>query len=124
MGKKGKRNKSSDSKKNAKVSTKSKKPILWIVGAIAAVILILGVSGNLPFSSTEGTKGKSFYVQGGETRPVLDPSLFTGMARSAYAAAKKYGKIMDEVYCYCFCDAPPFHHKSLLSCFIDRHGAG
>ncbi len=119
-----KKQKDSRNKGKGVEKKKRKNSLFWIAGVIAAAVLIMIISGNIPFSSTEGKKGKSFYVQGGETRPVLDPSLFMGMARSAYAAAKKYRDVMDEVYCYCYCDDPPFHHKSLLSCFVDRHGAG
>ncbi len=142
MGKKDKQ------KKKLKVSEeKGKKPILWIVGTISVVIIVLLVSGNIIFSgsgdkkieSFQGgetrpvldpsggygdKKGKSFSVQGGETRPVLDPSLFAGIVREAYAIAQKYPEILDQFYCYCSCDNPPLNHKSLLSCFTDIHGAG
>jgi hypothetical protein len=100
-------------------------PLLWIGGVILAHAIIFFVLwDHIPFIGTGSTKGKSFSVQGGETRPVLDPSLFSGMARTAYAAAKKYPEVMDQVFCYCTCDEPPFHHKSLLSCFTDNHGKG
>ncbi len=143
MDKKGK------NKKSEVQGKKSKSPVPWIVGAVIVVIAILAISGNLPFIGTENEtgesfnltgketrpvldplsgsgnkKGKSFYVQGGETRPVLEPSLFTGQVHAAYAAAREYPEIMDQVYCYCSCDNPPINHKSLLSCFTDRHGAG
>ncbi len=125
MAKKSKHRKAEDSRKKGKrTENKKKYPVLWIVGAIFVIILVIAVTGNMPFSSSEAKKGKSFNVQGGETRPVIDPSLFAGMTRSAYAAAKKYPEVMDQVYCYCYCDNPPFNHKSLLSCFTDRHGAG
>lgn len=112
----------------------SKKTILWIIGAVViTVVVIFIVFGNTFFSGmdravdtsgTEAKKGKSFYVKGGETRHVLEPAMFTGMTRAAYASAKKYPEVMDEVHCYCYCDEPPFHHKSLLSCFTENHGAG
>jgi hypothetical protein len=118
MAKKGKN-------KKTKAPIKSgSNPVLWIIGAIAIVIVLLFVTGNIPFNGSGEKKGKSFTVQGGETRPVLDPSMFRGTIRSAYAAAKKYPEVLDQVYCYCYCDAPPFEHKSLLSCFVDKHGAG
>ncbi len=113
-------------KKKQKVSDPVKKnlsPLLWIIAVVAVVIAVLAVTGNLPFTGTED-KGKSFQLTEKETKPVLDPSMFTGQTRAAYAAAKKYPEILNEVYCYCYCDEPPFHHKSLLSCFTDRHGAG
>ena len=91
--------------------------------AIGAAIIFASL-GYIPFLAREEEKGKSFYVQGGEIRLALDPSLFTGLAESAYAAAREYPNVLDQVYCYCSCDQPPVNHKSLLSCFTDRHAEG
>jgi flagellar basal body-associated protein FliL len=113
-------------KKTKIIKDKEKKsipPVLWIVAVVAVVITILAMSGNLPFKGTE-EKGRSFQIREKETRPVLDPAMFTGQVRAAYAAAKKYPEIMNEVFCYCYCDEPPFNHKTLLSCFTEKHGAG
>ena len=82
---------------------------------ITAAALLAGCSGE---------SGKSFKLTGKETRQVLDPSQFTGQIRAAYAAAAKYSDVFNEVYCYCFCDQPPFNHKTLLSGFTEKHGAG
>ena len=114
MGKKG--NKSEAPKKSS--------PIPWIVAAVVVVISGLAISGNLPFGSAEKETGKSFNLTAKETRPVLDPAMFSGQVRMAYAAAQKYPEILNEVYCYCYCDAEPFNHASLLSCFTEKHGAG
>jgi hypothetical protein len=103
---------------------KSTNTVLWVIAAVAVVIAVLVVSGKLTFTGDEKETGKSFNLTGKETRPVLDPSMFTGQVRAAYAAAKKYPEILNEVFCYCYCDEPPFHHKSLLSCFTEKHGAG
>lgn len=111
--------------KHKKSNKKKKKNITpWVVGLFLLVIAAVIISGKVPFSETEEIKGKSFYVRGGETRPVLDPSMFTGLTRVAYAAAREHARVMDQVYCYCYCDSEPFNHKSLLSCFTERHGAG
>ncbi len=109
--------------KKAKQTKKSSGMIIWIVGAIAVLAVVLFVTGNLPSGKGDVQKGRSFSVQGGEKRPTLSPSLFTGKTMAAYAIAKKYPEILDQVYCYCYCDDPPFNHKSLLSCFVDRHAA-
>ncbi len=93
-----------------------------IVAGIAVIAVILIAIGVIPVNKVD--KGRSFQITEKETRPVLDPSLFTGMTRQAYAVAKKYPDAMNEVYCYCYCNEPPFNHKSLLSCFTDEHGAG
>jgi hypothetical protein len=106
-------------------SAKKRNTFLFLVGGIVLVVLVLLVfSDHLPFQGTLGKKGKSFYVKGGETRPVLSPSLFVGRASQAYAAAREYPKVFDQVFCYCGCDEPPTYHKSLLSCFTENHGAG
>ncbi len=118
MGKKSRRKKTKEPEK------KSKSPIPWIIGAVLIVIVILVATGNLPFSGDEKEKGKSFNLTGKETRQVLDPSMFTGVVRAAYAAAKKYPELMNEVFCYCYCHEPPFNHKTLLSCFTEKHGVG
>ncbi len=98
--------------------------ILWVVAAVAVILAGLAISGNLPFGSEEKETGKSFNLAGKETRPVLDPAMFTGQTRAAYAAAQKYPEILNEVYCYCYCDEDPFNHHTLLSCFTEKHGAG
>lgn len=115
MGKKGKKGKEPE---------KKSMPVAWIIAGVVVVIAALAISGNLPFTSEEKQTGKSFNLQGKETRPVLDPAMFTGQTRAAYAAAKNYSEYLNEVYCYCYCDQPPFKHKTLLSCFTEQHGAG
>ncbi len=115
MGKKGKKGKTPEKKSS---------PVPWIVAAAVVLVAALAVSGNLPFISGEKDTGKSFQLTEKETKPVMDPAAFTGQTRLAYAAAQKYPEVLNEVYCYCYCDQPPFRHKSLLSCFTDRHGAG
>jgi hypothetical protein len=111
-------------KSQGRYDKKRKSISLWVGGIILGVVLVWVLTGYFPFGTTGSKKGRSFYVQGGETRPVLSPSLFVGRANGAYAAAKQYPKLMDQVFCYCKCDEPPTYHKSLLSCFTDRHGEG
>ncbi|NOZ67806.1 MAG: hypothetical protein GXP46_00830 [Deferribacteres bacterium] len=118
MGKKGR------NKKN-KIPEKKSNPVPWIAAAVVlAVIAVLAISGRLPFTGGEEKTGRSFNLPGKETRPVLDPAMFAGRVRAAYAAAEKYPEIFNEVFCYCYCDEPPFNHKTLLSCFTEKHGAG
>ena len=116
----GKSNKS----KKGSVQEKKSSPVAWVVAAVIAVAAVLAISGNLPFLEGGNETGKSFNLPGKETRTVLDPAMFTGQTRMAYAAAQKYPEILNEVFCYCFCDEAPFHHKTLLSCFVEKHGAG
>ncbi|NOZ26249.1 MAG: hypothetical protein GXO94_09200 [Nitrospirae bacterium] len=111
-------------RKQKSASKKGRVPVVWIIFAFSLLILVLAVSGKIPFSNTDKRDGRSFHVNGGETRPVVDPSMFTGLTRAAYAAARNYPEVLDQVYCYCDCSEPPFYHKSLLSCFTEDHGAG
>ena len=90
----------------------------------AGALVALG-GGYLLLWPGSGHGGRSLHVNGGETRPVLDPLRFSQRgARQAYLAAQRHPQVLDRVYCYCFCDRPPANHKSLLSCFTDLHGAG
>ena len=107
--------------------TKSSSPVPWIAAVVVsmvAVIAALMISGNMPFIEEEKETGMSFNLPGKETRPVLDPAKFRGQTRMAYAAAKKYPEMFNEVFCYCYCDEEPFNHSTLLSCFATEHGAG
>jgi hypothetical protein len=98
--------------------SKNGSPGIWIIFSVFVVVA------SLALFACQSDSGKSFQLKGKETRPVLDPAMFTGQVRAAYAAAKKYPDILNEVFCYCYCDQSPFHHHTLLSCFTDKHGAG
>ncbi len=113
-----------EKEKKSKAPETKKNSVIVVAIVVIAAIAVLAVTGNLPFKGSEKESGKSFNLPGKETKQVLDPARFTGQARLAYAAAKKYPEFMDEVFCYCYCDQPPFNHMSLLSCFTDNHGAG
>lgn len=58
-----------------------------------------------------------------ETQPVLSAGLFSGAAAVAYQRAAEIPQVLDQLYCYCRCKEN-FGHKSLLTCFATRHGAG
>jgi len=111
------------SRKKSKAPPGKKVPIVWVVVAVVIVAAVAMVVAG-PFEKKGGGgQSRSFLVRGGETRPVLNPSQFTGMTREAYAAAQAVPQVLDKLYCYCYCDDPPFNHKSLLSCFVEYHGA-
>jgi hypothetical protein len=55
-----------------------------------------------------------------ETRPTLDPALFTGKPALAHRAAREIPDVLDQLHCYCGCDRNA-GHVSLLSCYTDRH---
>jgi len=59
-------------------------------------------------------------LRGGETRPTLSPALFVGKAARTYKIARENPELLDSIYCYCNCKKS-FGHKSLLTCFVDKH---
>ncbi len=59
---------------------------------------------------------------GGEKRPTMSPGHFIGKTGRAYKAAKEDPDLLDKIYCYCKCQDNS-GHKSLLTCFVDRHGS-
>ena len=66
-----------------------------------------------------------------EKRPVLDPALFSDRtiyepeAGAAYRIAREIPATIDRLHCFCECaENQAFRHKTLLTCFTDRHAAG
>ncbi len=58
----------------------------------------------------------------GGARLTLDPKLFKGEVREAYAVAEQDPALLAQLHCYCGCDKTE-GHKSLLDCFRDKHGS-
>jgi len=61
-------------------------------------------------------------LKGNERRMTLMPALFTGKVAMAYQIARENRDLLDTMYCYCYCEKN-IGHKSLLSCYADRHAA-
>jgi len=57
-----------------------------------------------------------------ETNPVLSTALFTGNIAQAYRIAAEIPKVIDSQFCYCYCKKEK-GHKTLLTCFTNRHGS-
>jgi hypothetical protein len=57
-----------------------------------------------------------------ETQPTLDPARFVGKVALAHQVAREIPDVLDQLYCYCYCDKH-LGHKSLLSCYTDGHAA-
>lgn len=85
--------------------------ILWVVIGIVSLLWFI------PTAPT-GASG----VVGGERRPVLSPNLFKGKTAYTYQIAKAIPEVLDNIYCYCHCQKHS-GHKSLLSCYTDKHAA-
>ena len=107
---------------------------LWGVAfAVAAVVLVIVVAWQAqtpaPVNSSQPAVSAKLppgmlvpAVARRETRPTLDPALFVGKAALAHQVAREIPDVLDQLYCYCYCDKH-MGHKSLLSCFTDGHAA-
>jgi hypothetical protein len=57
-----------------------------------------------------------------ENKPVLTSALFTGKTALAYKYAAEIPKVLDSLFCYCYCKKNN-NHKNLLTCFTSQHGS-
>ena len=54
---------------------------------------------------------------------VMDPARWTDpQVRAAYAAAKKYANVLEQLYCYCHCKEN-MGHRALVQCFETEHAS-
>jgi hypothetical protein len=83
-------------------------------------VLIIAVLALAGCSSSSDNQMTAESIRGGETRTTLSPSYFTGPAAKAYRVAKEIPEVLDSLHCYCECKKN-FGHKSLLTCYVDRH---
>ncbi len=118
-----KRSKKASGKKHTKSPQSTK--TLPIIIAVVIVIFIGGYfydkhSRDYPIAIKDVSAANIDALRGGETRPTLSPALFIGKAARAYKIARKNPELIDSIYCYCNCKQS-FGHKSLLTCFVDKH---
>jgi hypothetical protein len=57
-----------------------------------------------------------------ETRPLLSDAVFTGRVAEAYRIAAEIPKVIDSLFCYCYCKKN-HQHKTLLTCYTNKHGS-
>ena len=110
-------------RKRHRPARKTGRPLPWVVIPVLVMAAILLITGYPPFRGAGKEKDMSFRIVERETKPLLSPSMFSGVIRAAYEAAAENRDVFNEVFCYCSCSEPPSNHKTLLSCFTDRHGA-
>ena len=87
---------------------------LTVIGIIASIGLLLW------FVPTTAANAKD--AIGGEKRSTLSPELFKDKTAYTYQIAKEIPEVLDNIYCYCHCQKHA-GHKSLLSCYTDKHAA-
>jgi len=124
MSKKSKRKKTS--RKRQVKSSKLKKRYILILAAVlvaAGSIYFYFKNDRFPYAyRPDKTPIDIETLKGGETRPTLSPVLFVGNVAKAYNLAGQNRELLDSMYCYCNCKEN-FGHKSLLSCYVDKHAA-
>ena len=108
------------SKKN-KNPSKQKRNFRFVafVGVIASVLAVVYVMTKPPANITPVAPATGALI---ENRPVLSPALFIGEAAEAYRIAAEIPKVIDSQFCYCHCKKN-HNHKTLLTCFTNKHGA-
>ena len=57
-----------------------------------------------------------------ETRPLMSDAVFIGRVAQAYRIAAEIPKVIDSLFCYCYCKKN-HQHKTLLTCYTSRHGS-
>ena len=122
MSKKSNRKKTSK-KRQAKSSASNKRLIIILASLLVAV--------GSYFFYFKGDRNPYAYrpdkasldieaLKGGETRSTLSPVSFVGNVARAYNVAGENRELLDSIHCYCNCKET-IGHKSLLSCFTDKH---
>lgn len=85
-------------------------------GAAAALLYLASGSYRARWQTPADAAGA------GQAAGTLDPRLFAGPVREAYATARSHPALLARLHCYCGCDKTD-GHRSLLDCFRDRHGS-
>ena len=57
-----------------------------------------------------------------ETRPLMSDAVFIGRVAEAYRIAAEIPKVIDSLFCYCYCKKN-HQHKTLLTCYTNKHGS-
>jgi hypothetical protein len=94
-------------------------------GKLMAVVVIGFLAAGVVNGASAQKVTRDESLRRGERRATLDPSLFPDeRVKKAYRAAREIPWVLDSIYCYCQCEeTPAFRHKSLLSCYVDKHAA-
>ncbi|NOZ03495.1 MAG: hypothetical protein GXO92_02680 [FCB group bacterium] len=114
-----KKNRNESKKAQRKENLKNKKKARTRNISIGMVLILIVTAGFIMSANGDADLPEA---RGGEKRPTLAPRLFPGNVARAYEVAREIPEILDKIYCYCECQEN-IGHKSLLTCFVDRHGS-
>lgn len=132
--KKKKRRKNPYQGENSQARRRKKYRNKLIIAVVAGVLIAGGVymliaSRQEKDVTVENSESMTSMVQDSnqpyefrETRPILSYVQFVGRVSDTYRIAKEIPEVLDQLYCYCRC-AENFGHKSLLSCYADKHAS-
>ena len=111
------KNKSSR-KSSAKMSKKRR-------SSIALGVLVCVIVAGVYVATKPGVKVPPVAPATGfliETRPLMSDALFIGRVAEAYRIAAEIPKVIDSLFCYCYCKKN-HQHKTLLTCYTSKHGS-
>ncbi len=97
-----------------------------------AAVLLLATALTLAADTPKGKSAsdpQSACTTCKERRATLDPKLFEkgydAEVRQGYEIARKIPATLDKLHCFCECaESDMFRHKTLLTCYVDKHAAG
>ena len=105
--------------KNKSTSAKSKKSISFISMSLLVCLIVAGVYVGTKPKAQPVAPAKGVLI---ETRPIMTDALFTGRVAKAYRIAAEIPKVIDSLFCYCYCKKN-HGHKTLLTCYTNKHGS-
>jgi hypothetical protein len=109
-------------KPQKKENTNKNLIIIVLSLVLVAAVAVIGIQSK---SGDQSSDGDNVSMRRGETRATLSPETFSDpFIAGTYQIAKDIPHVLDSLFCYCYCDRDPFHHVSLLSCYVDKHAAG
>jgi hypothetical protein len=111
--------------KNKSSKTSATKMSKKRVSSIALGVLVCLIVGGVYLATKPGVKVPPVAPATGfliETRPIMSDAVFTGRVAEAYRIAAEIPKVIDSLFCYCYCKKN-HQHKTLLTCYTNKHGS-
>lgn len=97
----------------------SKRRISTIALAVLVCLIVGGVYVGTKPKAQPVAPATGFLI---ETRPIMSDASFTGQVAEAYRIAGEIPKVIDSLFCYCYCKKN-HGHKTLLTCYTNKHGS-
>ena len=108
--------KKSGKKSSAKMS---KKRLSSIALGVLVCVIVAGVYVGTKPKAQPVAPATGFLI---EPRPIMSDAVFTGRVAQAYRIAAEIPKVIDSLFCYCYCKKN-HQHKTLLTCYTNKHGS-